>query len=1004
MKINKLIRDKHKISRSTDGVSFRDISKDENLNESEIFKIIDDRIIQAIKTHVRKDSNFDDFLRDKITLFKLLEKTINYEKKMVICTKKYHDNWTGKNKDKINWDPFEDVINAFFEYERLCKIISTNDGEKLEPFEKFYVPEILNAIEKKFGKNFLNYVGSIFNNKDCTISEIKQNPRSYVNVTMKSLLGNKIQNERNFLSDDVFDSVFCKVENNLFKNKIEYIIEECSNCKSRDDELELQNVKKYVSMRKYRNDVSDKIMRMVISEVKDYFFNKSKDYDEEKKTINSYRKRLVKMVSNDLRYHFKYDDKNLDGENINKVLVKIINEKIKTIKKVSLNSVNMEHYYTPENGIFTDEHKIISHSIFKLFKNLSVIVGSNIINFNLGSNSEFKDFSSQWKKDLIDKYLRSYPENTIFNDWRKEFNIDYLGASMYMRNMVIHQKKFGETNENEDNHINKNDGINLDKMVQTICTMYNSRQSKILENYAITDDKNSKLKIYDRDDYMVSIQFKKIFKKSLKIKESENKNRGYFQTINLMKEIHEGMNSGVGDSNLWGAKKYLLKKVYNCNFQDWLLYCKKTFVVKDFTKWYISVSETKNKNVNLLKFPTFNDCSYLDAQKSFDEYLSKWSEKSSEKDKQESLKKRKSLVEYFTLYCFGKFINDNGYILESFNTSELKCNLVKVKNDETIDKPIKAIVASSLNLSNYQLSKLINIFDNFKNRIYKNDDIKETYEEYYEKGKWYFNYSNIKTINKYLKMLIEINENINIIDSTDNKLPDILESNGDENYIENSSNKQYKLLQSYADGETHREILTKLNVWWKKNNKTKINVFNENPIVPDDETKVQKINRTKISNLSNGQAIINSLKLIEEVNYWSVRWAMYREFYNNNKSKKNDNIQYNIQYNIKSDLNEILHFNIDKKKNGIIPNLILITNKIREIHNGSRNNKNMITPSLTRLFERYNLVIDFTFNDHCIDSFSIKSKCINLDGQNVALVSDEEIEIYNAVLSFINII
>lgn len=1069
MKINKLIRKEVSVNRTSECVEFKNLNEDYSMNKEQIFEIIDKRVRDAICTHVStskkvKNSIYRKFINGEITLFKFIRSTFNTTSIIKICDRKYYKNWTGDNKDKIDFDFWSNEINIFKLYDDICKVFDESSEKKIEPYKKFYVPEIINAIELACGKNFLKYVGDIFANRNKFIDDIVKGENSYVNVTMNSLLGNKIKTDNSNLPEDVLNLAFSEVKDQDFISLINNALE-----RNKISEISnIENIKKSCAKRINKNDPDDKAVRMIISGVDDFFYSNTMSISENKNRIKSLRKKLMKMIGDDFRYIINSSKVTKNAKWLCETLVDICNKKIELIKVYNLNFVLMETYYKPENDVYTDENKIISHSIFKLYKNLSVIVGSNIVNYNKmnlknvknrtikDNENGFKDFSDIFKEFNMDEYLND--GQFWLSDWKKEFTESYITSSIFLRNMIIHQRKFGDSTNKEFDFLNykisekvnsNSSNLNLLKVIEE---KYNEKKIDILTSYKIKFNDKNCFDLYDSDKLMISNSFKNMFNKVLNASGWKSKLATLIVNVNLDRQKSEDT------SNSANAKYYLLKQVFNNNFQDWLSDTSNTFELDYFKNWYKVISKNNHEN---LSFPVTKDCSYYDAQLIFDDYLSKWDEKSTTIEKEKSLAKRKSLVSYFTIYCFEKFVEENK-ILDDIDN--LKCHLVH-KNVNSFDNLIGAFLASSLNLSNYEISRLINILDNFVNRTYKNKSVKVEYETNYLKN-WYFSDANIKEIIYYLRLLIVINTSDYDMQSNDNRLTNILESYENENFNNNSSNHNYKMLQYYSNSIMNSKILSNLNNSWESLELGKINVFELNEVVPENENKVDQLNRSKRNNFENGQAIIDAINLFNEINYWEIRWVMYREFYtyqslknvrkevnvlssislkkgitdeiknkiidvneslSNVNLKKFDSVkelifkdtnefknafkyckevskEFNkivpkISRQITGNLSQILHFQ-EHKYDKYEFNLCEIVNKIREIHSSSRNNKNMITPSLMKLFDKHKLIIDFEFNDHNVEKFSLESKVIKLDNKvNVELVSEEELKIYKNILN-----
>lgn len=796
-------------------------------------------IVELFKNkNLSLDSEYNKFFNNEITLMKIIEKH------------------TVKSKKQF--------LKSIMEYKAYENCENTEIKEQIT----FFYKSIRNTLRKEYGEKFCIMVGHLFYNANKTLCEINRDEKSHIKKIYKSLISNKIEDKKNKFHKIEIDKE--KVKTNIcfiMKNYIKYSKEEINNLE-KEDKIALFNKIAKISIllkEKENNDINLNIepkeaIKELKKEYKNLKFNKEtrnlqKIYYAIKRDINFF-------VNNNLKKE-EYNYSNWQSD-----LIKIILDKIKIFKENELkkqNFVNHNNHILKDNVILNDYNLILSHSVYKFYRNLATIAGCMIVNYDLNKNNkkEFYDFSKNeddFKKFLNDK--SNYENLTIENFQNIEIKKKVFNSIQLFRNNIMHIR-------------NLNDNIELKDKNSIISKLENIANENIKEKFKV--HKIDTEEIFLWTSKKISLSFSRIYNR-IKLENSKSnklKNKTWSKFI-------EQENTNIEEFN---SKKFYINWIYDNDFQnylktlgneDWKLYIEKfnELEKEKFNNWE-EAKLIEQLRIIISNFPEMcsNDISiFLNTELG--------------KSKKEEYEKNSKIVEnlwkfIFIEYCkkinklVNLYMNSDNTILNSTKNKEYK-----IKTDEKIE--YHWIVNSLLILNISELANTKKYLENFYNRTFKNSKISSEFSNVKEEYKFLLNKDSINNLIKIVNLVINSKKDI----ITEEEKNNFLNSNKNLNEIWKKMYPEDKIVDNfnYLLNSSHTNFFKILKFEYFDLIKNSLKNYIDNNDVKvlsnkyEKNTKQFDLMQANIERYNNKQSIINAIELKKYINYFLINWVMHREF------------------------------------------------------------------------------------------------------------------------------
>lgn len=864
MKINKILEQKEKVvfirTNSNENTENNFYLKKEFLNYLNNFqkseKLPKDEMLKKIYNCFKlkkyeKDDKYNDFFDSKIKLGDLIKELLK-----------------NKTSKKITYD-------------FLIKHWNSMDGKNKSSGYK----DVLIEINKKYGHNFCKLIGNFVVNYNKKLDEIIKEKKSLPNKIYKSLMNNKVKTNLICIGENKIDDKFIKMfESNLKNSKVSLF----NNINSKKEKLSEHNITNYLKF--YYIWIKKAILNKKDSNLsfdKDVIFKGKKTRQLEK---------LYRVLKNDINFIIfgnkqfnrlkkkqileKYKNFNLE-KNINKLIEKMVN-KAKTLKTLTIPEFEHHTNLILEKNTDIDNYDVmLSHSIYKLYRNLASISGCSIINYNLYNNIEenkFYDFS------LPKKEFKQKLENSKnYENWELgKFN--NLDIQNFKKSMFIALQNFRNTSIHIRDIKNLNEDLNFSKEDKNKLI---SELEKLFESSIKEEFKTHKIKKIDYEfqhyyDKTISISYNKIFDNLfLNSKNISNKK-------NMFKKFFENKFQKI---ELFNSQNYLLKWIYENNFQLYL----KNLEINDWKKMiqkFKNNYESEPKIIALLE----NNLNNFDLNNNeiisekvamfLNSQLSDSNIKKIKGSNKSVFEKNQKIITNLWTDLFESFLINNKFC-EFLKKDEI------VENGEDIEFKIELnikyspIILVLLSLKNEEISKFEKYLNNFYNRVFKENifvnkkvNLKVDYQSLLEKD----NILNLINICKFMKdihdiKLNKINSNKEVKQFWKKIYGEKKEFPENENVFINSSNKNFSELYYLSKNKMINNNVFEELVNNVKFEKTETNIVKE-----------QELLNSQIKRYENKQSLIDAILLNKELHYLLINWVMHREFdLFNKKTRKFNN-------------------------------------------------------------------------------------------------------------------
>lgn len=798
MKIKKILeKNGIEIIRTKEEVSFFKnsilLTKDEVINEIKLLFIINNI----------EDKKYTDFFDNKIQL------------KELFIVKKIDD----------------DFFNTLIKNQ---KILSIQDENIKEQITKLYV-NLNKNLKSRYGDKFVKLIGHLFHNANKTISQINSNEFSHVQKIYKSITNNVIKNSTIQLND-----ASIKLDKNISEVLKKYLNKTVTN------EL-LKTITK---------DNQYKMISLLNKDIKRTLC-KSNKFDKNTRQIQKIYYSIKKDINYFVVNKIVKQKQEYNCERIMSEITNILNKKIKVFEdNKSSNFIHQNDHVMNPNVTVNDYNLILSHSIYKLYRNLATIVGCMIVNYNIKSgNSDFYDFSTNQEEFLqMLNDEKNYNSLSIENFKDNITKKSIFNSIQMFRNTIMHIRNL--------NNIENNLESDIIEKLQTLSI------SNIKEKFNV--HKINVETIYVWELKKISLSFSRIYNK-IKLEHSKsNKNKNKLWT-----HFFEQEHTNIEEFN---SKKFYLNWIYDNDFQkflsnlecdEWLNYIEKFNNVekKKHLNWEeaIIIKELK------VKIKSFNN----NCSEKVSMFLN---------TKLGENEKNKSIVEnlwkcIFTDYAKHIYSHINEY-MNSNNILSNKKQEYKIKTNKN-NVSFHWIVYPLLILNISELAKTKKYLENFYNRTFKNKKVYEQRFNIKEEYQFLIDEQEINNLIRIVNLVITSKKDI-ITDSEKSKvlkepkIKDLWEKLYPQdkiienyNYLENNSHNNFFKVINYENFNLFKDVLTNL-----IQNYNFLEIENFEKL----DTKKYDLMNSQIQRYKNRQSIIDAIELKKEINYFFINWVMHRQF------------------------------------------------------------------------------------------------------------------------------